>query len=142
MSQAATDQLHSHYVWCNGLLRYKERVIIPANSTLRAKLLHEIHDTKIDGHYGVLRTNKKLGQQFYWPGMHKLIQEYIKNCVVCQKTKSETLAPADLLQPLPIPYQVWDDITLDFIERLPTSHGKDTIMVVFDRLSKSAHFFP
>jgi hypothetical protein len=37
---------------------------------------------------------------------------------------------------------VWDDITLDFIERLPASQGKDTIMVVVDRLSKSAHFLP
>jgi hypothetical protein len=35
---------------------------------------------------------------------------------------------------------VWDDITLDFFERLPTSQGKDTIMVVVDRLNKLAHF--
>jgi hypothetical protein len=119
MSQAAMDQLHSHYVWRNGLLRYKEWVIILADSTLRAKLLHEMHDTKIGGHSGVLRTYKKLGQQFYWPGMRTSVQKYIKNCVVCQKTKSKTLAPASLLQPLPIPCQVWDDITLDFIERLP-----------------------
>jgi len=106
MSQVATNQLHSHFIWCNGLLRYKERVIVPTDSTLRAKLLHEMHDTKVGGHSGVLRTYKKLGQQFYWPGMCKSVQEYIKNCVVCQKTKSDTLAPAGLLQPLHIPCQV------------------------------------
>jgi hypothetical protein len=54
--------------------------------------------------------------------------------------KSETLSPASLLHSLPIPCQVWDDITLNFIEGLPTSHGKDTIFVVVDHLSKSAHF--
>jgi hypothetical protein len=37
---------------------------------------------------------------------------------------------------------VWDDISLDFIEGLPTSQGKDTIMVVVDRFSNSAHFLP
>jgi len=136
------DQLHSHFVWRNGLLHYKERVIIPADSTLRAKLLHEMHDTKVGGHSGVLRTYKKLGQQFYWPRMRKSVQEYIKNYVMCQKTKLDTLAPAGLLQPLPITCQVWDDITLDFIERLPASQGKDTIMVVVDRLNKLAHFLP
>jgi len=72
--------------------------------------------------------------------MHKHVQDYIQHYITCQKTKSETLAPTGLLQPLPIPYLVWDDISLDFIEGLPSSHSKDSIMVVVDRLSKYAHF--
>jgi hypothetical protein len=54
--------------------------------------------------------------------------------------KSETLSLASLLNPFPIPSQVWDDINLDFIEGLPVSHNKGTILMVVDKLSKSTHF--
>ena len=135
-----TEQPGGSYTWRKGLLLYKGRVIVPNDAALRAKLLHEMHDTKVGGHLSVLRTFKKLGQQFYWPGMHRSVQDYVKGCAICQKIKAETLAPVGLFQPFPIPCQVWDDITLDFIKGLSVSQGKDTIMVVVDRLSKSAHF--
>jgi hypothetical protein len=43
---------------------------------------------------------------------------------------------------LPIPVKAWTDISIDFIDGLPSSHGKTTIFVVVDRLSKYAHFCP
>nr|GEU60579.1 putative reverse transcriptase domain-containing protein [Tanacetum cinerariifolium] len=37
----------------------------------------------------------------------------------------------------------WDNITMDFVTKLPKAHsGNDTIWVVVDRLTKSAHFLP
>jgi hypothetical protein len=67
----AKDQPTKPYVWCNGLLFFKERVVIPSQTTLRSQLLHEMHDKKIRGHFGVLQTFKKLSQQFYWPKMYQ-----------------------------------------------------------------------
>ncbi|RVW89456.1 hypothetical protein CK203_046821 [Vitis vinifera] len=128
MGRVATEQSNGSYTWRQGLLLYKGRVIILNYAPLKAKLLHEMHDTKVGGHSAVLRTFKKLGQQFYWSVMHRVVQNHIKGCDICQKIKIETLALARLLQPLSILCQVWDDITLDFIEGLPVSQGRDTIM--------------
>nr|CAN75226.1 hypothetical protein VITISV_035857 [Vitis vinifera] len=140
IGKLATDIPGAPYTWRNGLVCYKNRVVIPLNSPIIKQLLREFHDSPIGGHSGVLRTYKRLAQQFYWPSMFQIVQDYVSSCDVCQRVKSETLAPAGLLQPLPIPCLVWDDITMDFIEGLPTSNGKNTILVVVDRLSKSAHF--
>ena len=54
--------------------------------------------------------------------------------------KDSTMWPVGLLQPLPIPDQVFDTISMDFITCLPASRGKTTIMVVVDKLSKYGHF--
>jgi len=74
--------------------------------------------------------------------MAKDVRNYIRIYVVCQRYKADLSAPGGFLQPLPIPGTVWTDVSMDFIEGLPKSQGKDTIFVVVDRLSKYAHFMP
>lgn len=74
--------------------------------------------------------------------MKKDIQEQVAKCEVCQRNKYEAISPAGLLQPLPIPQQVWEDISMDFIIGMPKTQKCNTIMVVVDRLTKFAHFIP
>ena len=128
ISKLATANPRAPYKWQNGLVCYRNHVVIPPNSQFVNQLLQEFHDSPYEGHSGVLRTYKRLTQQFYWPSMHKVIQQYVTSCTVFQKNKAETLFPAGFLQPLPIPCQVWDYITMDFIEGLPPSNGKSTIL--------------
>jgi hypothetical protein len=62
-------------------------------------------------------------------------------CDTCWKVKADYMKPGGLLQPLSIPESKWDDISTDLIVGLPmTTHKFDSIWVIVDRLSKSAHF--
>jgi hypothetical protein len=65
---------------------------------------------------------------------------YISECVTYQQNKSKHTLPIGLLQPLPIPEQKWESISMDFITGLPKVQGKGYIYVVVDRLTKFAHF--
>jgi len=81
-----------------------------------------------------------IATQFHWKSMQKEIAKYVKNCLICQQAKASNTLPAGLLQPLPIPNQIWDDIAMDFIMGLPASNGFTIILVVVEKLSKYAHF--
>ncbi|GAU35886.1 hypothetical protein TSUD_383780 [Trifolium subterraneum] len=92
------------------------------------------------GHSGIHKTYGRLRENVYWEGMHRDVTEYVKACLICQQTKSPTHLPYGLLQPLPIPTAVWEDISLDFITGLPSFQTSTVILVVVDRFSKAAHF--
>lgn len=70
------------------------------------------------------------------------MEKWVTECPVCQKNKGETCHYPGLLDPLHIPDMAWSHISMDFIEGLPKSQGKEVIFVVVDRLTKFAHFLP
>lgn len=116
------------------------KVFLNPSSNLLPHILAECHSSSTGGHFGFHKTLARLRNDFRWPHMRHMIQEFIKHCAICQQIKTDTMKPAGLLQPLPIPDRIWSDISMDFIEGLPVSHGHSVIMVVVDRLSKYAHF--
>ena len=76
--------------------------------------------------------------------MYESIRKYIASCYVYQRSKASREAYQGLLRPLPIPERRWEDISVDFIVKLPeTRLGKNTnLIVVVDRLGKLAHVIP
>ena len=73
--------------------------------------------------------------------MKKDVTQFVSACLTCQKAKVEHQRPDGILQPLEIPVWKWDSISMDFVTPLPrTFRGHDTIWVIVDRLTKSAHF--
>lgn len=126
----------------NDQLIRKGKIVVGADMTLRNQLIQHFHCDSIGGHSGVLVTQKKLSSVFNWKGMSKMVKTWIRECDVCQRCKPDLSAYPALMQPLPIPTQIWSDISMDFIDRLPSSQGKTVIFVVVDRLSKYGHFVP
>uniref|UniRef100_A0A0A9BSM5 Integrase catalytic domain-containing protein n=1 Tax=Arundo donax TaxID=35708 RepID=A0A0A9BSM5_ARUDO len=125
-----------------GVIRHGDQIWIGENSALRTKLIAALHDSVVGGHSGAQATYQRVKRSFHWRGLKQDVEEFVKQCGVCQQAKHERVHPAGLLQPLPIPVGVWQDITMDFIESLPKSEEVDVILVVVDRLSKYAHFIP
>ncbi|GKD99925.1 putative reverse transcriptase domain-containing protein [Tanacetum coccineum] len=71
------------------------------------------------------------------------IATYVSKCLTCAKVKAKHQRPSGLLVQPKIPEWKWDNITMDFVMKLPkSSQGYDTIWVIVDRLTKSAIFVP
>nr|GEW67797.1 hypothetical protein [Tanacetum cinerariifolium] len=69
------------------------------------------------------------------------IATYVSKCLTCAKVKAEHQKPSGLLQQQEIPVWKWEIITMDFIIKLlRTPSGYDSIWVIVDGLTKSAHF--
>jgi hypothetical protein len=122
-----------------GLIYFKNRIYLKSVSPIAAAIIAEFHNYTHEGYHKGLQ---RISSVFYWSQMKQQLRNFIKNCNTCQRHKAANTKPAGLLQPLPIPEHVWSDISMDFIDGLPSSYGRTTIFVVVDRLSKYGHFTP
>ena len=68
-------------------------------------------------------TMARLVASFYWTGMYRDVKSFIKQCLLCQQNKPINTKPLGLLQPIPPPTQIWDELTTDFITHLSSSFG-------------------
>ncbi|KAI3819334.1 hypothetical protein L1987_13161 [Smallanthus sonchifolius] len=127
----------------NGLLYFLNRIWIPDRDNLRTFIMNEAHKTRYSVHPGADKMYMDLRTQYWWPGMKKDISLYVSKCLTCLKVKVEHQRPSGLLEQPEIPVWKWECIAMDFITKLPqTSRGHDSIWVIIDRLTKSAHFIP
>jgi hypothetical protein len=121
----------------DGILMFQGRAWLPNESSLWPSILDHAHTM---GHEGSEKTLHRVRAVFYNPHARRTVREFVRSCIVCQKNQTEYLHPTGLLQPLPVPSQVWSDISMDFIEGFPKVGEKSVILTVVDRFSKYAHF--
>ncbi|GJS58932.1 putative reverse transcriptase domain-containing protein [Tanacetum coccineum] len=127
----------------DGALYYLNRIWVPLKGDVRTLIMDEAHKSKYYVHPGADKMYYDLRDRYWWLGMKKDIAEYVSRCLTCLKVKAEHQRPSGLLQQPEIPIWKWEGIAMDFVTKLPrTSSGHDTIWVIMDRLTKSAHFLP
>lgn len=106
------------------------------------------HDDPVQGHPGIAKTVELIQRNFTFPHMKQKVTNYIKQCLKCQQNKAERHAKYGHIQFIDPPDKPWDEITMDFITKLPgsvdepTGNRYDSIFVVVDRLTKYTHFIP
>ncbi|GJV16285.1 putative reverse transcriptase domain-containing protein [Tanacetum coccineum] len=124
-------------------LYYLDRIWVHLKGDVRTLILDEAHKSKYSVYPGANKMYYDLRDRYWWPGMKKDIAEYVSKCLACLKVKAEHQRPSGLLQQPEIPVWKWEGIAIDFVTKLAkTSSGHDTIWVIVDRLTKSAHFLP
>nr|GEZ34717.1 putative reverse transcriptase domain-containing protein [Tanacetum cinerariifolium] len=115
----------------------------PCYGDLRALIMHESHKSKYFVQLGSDKMYQDLKQLYWWLNIKADIATYVSKCLTCLRVKAEHQKPSGLLVQPEIPQWKWDNITMDFVTKLPkTSSGYDTIWLIVDRLTKSAHFLP
>ncbi|GJY11957.1 putative reverse transcriptase domain-containing protein [Tanacetum coccineum] len=127
----------------DGTLCLDNRSWLPCYGDTRTLIMHESHKSKYSIHPGSDKMYHDMKMLYWWPNMKADIATYVSKCLTCAKVKAEHQRPSGLLVQPDIPEWKWEKITMDFITKLPkTAAGFDSIWVIVDRLTKSAHFLP
>ncbi|GJW84200.1 putative reverse transcriptase domain-containing protein [Tanacetum coccineum] len=132
----------------DGTLCFNNRSWLPCYGDLRTLVMHESHKSKYFVHPGSDKMYQDMKQLYWWPNIKADIATYVSKCLTCLKVKAEHQKPSSLLVQPEIPQWKWDNITMDFVTKLPrTQSGNDTIWRSFQkamgtRLDMSTAYHP
>jgi hypothetical protein len=126
----------------DGLLMFCGKIYVPKDGELRCCIIEQHHDTRIARHARCFKTLELISCNYWWPQMSRYIGTYVNTCDLCNRTKVQHQQPIGELHPSETPEAPWEVISIDFIVKLPESHGYNTIMCVIDSLMKCTHFIP
>ena len=114
------------------------------NNDLRRGVLHHFHSSITARHPGIAKTIQLIQPFYWWPCMKDFVTNYVKGCATCQMNKINTHPMRPPLFPITststLPFQT---VAMDFITKLPSSYGHDTILTITDHdISKASIFLP
>jgi len=116
---------------------------VPDVDGLIETILEEAHGSRYSIHSGATKMYRDLREIYWLNGMKRDIEDFVARCSNCQQVKAEHQGPGGLTQDIDTPTWKWEEINMDFVVGLPrTRRQHDSIWVIVDRLTKSAHFLP
>ncbi|GJX08210.1 putative reverse transcriptase domain-containing protein [Tanacetum coccineum] len=115
----------------DGTLCFNGKSWLPCYGDLRTVIMHESHKSKYSIHPGSDKMYQDMKKLYWWPNMKANIATYVSKCLTYAKVKAEHQRPSGLLVQPEIPQWKWDNITIDFVTKLPkSSQGCNTIWVI------------
>ena len=105
----------------NGLLRFRGRIWLGGTTAMQQHIIAAFHDSPMGGHSRFPSTFWRIRRLIAWPKMKIHVLQYVHRYPTCQQAKPDRSASPGLLEPLPIPQQPWEMITMDFVDGLPQS---------------------
>ncbi len=124
----------------NEILYWDDLLWVFFDEHLQMKLIRKVHDQSSIDHLEILRKMKIIKRYYYWSSMRKTINQYIRNCYICQRSKTSWDKFNELLHSLFILEQQWKNIVMNFIIDLSLSKGKNIILTVICKLTKKRHY--
>ena len=137
---------HKSFKKEKGLLLFQGLIYIPVS--LQQKLIEESHFNKTHGHQGIDKMIERLTRTYYFTHIRKKVEEIVRKCDICRRSKADQHKPYGLLKSPRTPGQPWASITLNFVIKLLKSKEPlmkavyDSILVITDRLMKYRYFIP
>lgn len=116
------------------------QLVIPAHQV--TDVLKELHDAPTAGHAGIDRTYQQVSRLFYFTGMRRIITDYVKACIHCQRYKAANTKPPGLLQ-TPVMNQRNEVLAVDLFGPLPPGkQGERWILLIEDTATRWTELFP
>ena len=135
---------HESFKKEKGLLLFQGLIYVPVS--LQQKLIEESHFNKTHSHQGIDKTIERLTMTYYFSHMRKKVEEIIRKCDICRRSKADRHKPYGLLKSPKTSWWSWASIALDFVVKLLKSKKPlmkavyDLILVITDRLMKYRYF--
>jgi transposase InsO family protein len=110
------------------------------------QIIYKTHNSEARGHPGRMKTTELVSKLYFWPKITHDIQNYVKFCHLYKRVKAFQFAPPEYFRPLPVPFQTWKNISVNYITPLPIYERNDLkyhyVAIIICHFTKMKHFIP